>query len=92
MDKPPPIAGFDWDSANLGKCRKRGATAQEIEALLAGTPHVALDEKPSVHEARFLAVGRNGVGRRIFVVFTLRKGNGGFLIRPISAGTCTRKR
>ncbi len=36
-------------------------------------------------EARFLAIGKSPQRRWLFVAFTLRNGDGGTLIRPISA-------
>ena len=85
MDSLPRLAGFDWDTANLGKCGKHGVSPQEIEALLNGTPHVALDGKHSAQEKRFMAMGRTPAGRYVFIVFTLREKDGLTLLRPISA-------
>ena len=79
------IAGFDWDSTNLGKCRKHGVSIEEIEDLLTGNPRIAPDPKHSVSEQRFIAIGRNAVGRPMFVAFTLRRQERRLFIRPISA-------
>jgi uncharacterized DUF497 family protein len=79
------IAGFDWDDANRGKCQKHGVSIEEIEALFADDVRVAPDLKHSAREDRFFAVGRNSVGRPMFVAFTFREQSGRKLIRPVSA-------
>ena len=79
------IAGFDWDGANRGKCEKHGVSANEIEALFRGRPRIAPDLKHSALEDRFIAVGRNLVGRPMFVAFTFRERQGRIFLRPISA-------
>jgi uncharacterized DUF497 family protein len=79
------VEGFDWDEGNRDKCHKHGVSLAEIEALFHGTPRVAPDIRHSVAEQRFIAVGRNGAGRPLFVAFTLREAGGQRLIRPISA-------
>ena len=53
------IARFDWDAANLEKCRKHGASIAANEDLLAGDPRIATDPKHSLAEQRFIAIGRN---------------------------------
>lgn len=53
--------------------------------MLSGSPLVAPDMKHSLNEQRFIAVGRNAVGRPLFVAFTLRRQENGLTIRPISA-------
>ena len=77
--------GFDWDSANRGKCEKHGLTVTAIETFLSGNPRIAPDLKHSGTELRSVAVGRNSQGRAMFVVFTLRAREGRLLIRPLSA-------
>jgi hypothetical protein len=79
------VAGFDWDDANRDKCRKHGVSLVEIEALFASGPGVAPDLGHSGNEDRFVAVGRNEVGRPLFVAFTFREKAGRRLIRPVSA-------
>lgn len=44
--------GFDWDSANQGKCQKHGVSIAEIESLFGGTPLVGPDAKHSGAEQR----------------------------------------
>jgi len=86
-----PFASFDWDDANREKCQKHGVSVDEIEALFRGTPRVAPDRKHSEGEKRFLAVGRNSIGRAMFVVFTLRNKDSQTFVRPISARYMHRK-
>lgn len=82
---PTPIAGFDWDAGNRAKCVKHGVSIAEIEALFQGEPRIAPDTKHSTDEDRFIAAGRNGEGRPLFVAFTFRHDDAGLLIRPVSA-------
>src|SRR5260370_39904805 len=79
------FAGFDRDDANRSKCQKHGVRSQKIEAVFQGKFHVAPDTKHSATEDRFIAIGRTGTGRSLFVAFTIRvKGRQRF-VRPISA-------
>ena len=79
------VAGFDWDEGNREKCRKHGVSIAEIEAVLGGDPLVAPDLRHPAPEDRFIAIGRGGAGRPIFVAFTIRIRKGRRYIRPISA-------
>ena len=79
------VAGFDWDGGNLEKCRKHGVSITEIEILFTQPLTVLQDERHSVFEQRFKAVGRGKFNRPIFLVFTLRNHDGKTFIRPISA-------
>ena len=79
------VAGFDWDKGNSTKCEKHGVSREEIEAFFQGKVWVAPDPKHSEMEERFLALGRTKEGKPMVVVFTLREGKEGALIRPISA-------
>lgn len=86
------FSGFDWDEGNRKKCQKHGVSMDEIEDVFfdEGT-YVGPDPAHSSAEKRFRAVGSNGAGRMIFVVFTLRKQSGETFIRPISARYMHRK-
>jgi uncharacterized protein len=75
----------DWDEANREKCQKHGVSIAEIEAVLRASPRVAPDPAHSVHEDRFVAVGRNPEGRPIFVAFTFCIRHGRLTIRPVTA-------
>lgn len=79
------FAGFDWDEGNDAKCRKHGVSRAEVEALLSDDPAVAPDTAHSADEDRYIAVGRNGGGRPMFVAFTVRLRGGLLLLRPVSA-------
>ena len=79
------IDGFDWDAGNLTKCQKHGVSIEEIESLFLGPQHRPPDHKPSIGEARQLAIGRAASGRPLFVVFTMRLRDGKSMLRPISA-------
>ncbi|HXQ10198.1 MAG TPA: BrnT family toxin [Caulobacteraceae bacterium] len=79
------VDGFDWDDGNRGKCREHGVSVDEIEALFNAEPLVAPDAKHSRSELRFIATGRNGDGRPMFVAFAFRSRDGLSLIRPVSA-------
>ena len=79
------FAGFDRDDANRSKCQKHGVPIAEIEAVFQGSFRVAPDTKHSATEDRFIAIGRSGTGRPLFVAFTIRVKRRQRFIRPISA-------
>jgi uncharacterized DUF497 family protein len=68
-----------WKNAGSTACRS------QIGALLRSDPGIAPDPDHSAQEDRFIAVGRNAAGRRLFVAFTFRMKDGQRLIRPVSA-------
>jgi uncharacterized DUF497 family protein len=82
--------GFDWDRGNRAKCQKHGLSIALIESLFA-RPLAIIPNAPDSHEERRLcAVGQTANGRRVFLVFTLRRKGDKHrgdeqLIRPISA-------
>jgi uncharacterized DUF497 family protein len=74
--------GFDWDDANAHKNweRHRG-TPEEAEDVFFHEPLVVhSDVRHSKGEKRHYALGQTSAGRRLFVVFTVRRK----LIRVIS--------
>lgn len=77
--------GFDWDDGNRGKCQQHGVPFDDIEAMFQRPVAVFPDPFHSRREERFKAIGKNAVGRSVFVVFTLRTRNRETYIRPISA-------
>lgn len=79
------LSGFDWDDGNREKCQRHGVSIGEIEALFLGLPRIAQDPRHSNLEDRFIAVGRNEVGKPLFVAFTFRAFEGMLRIRPVSA-------
>jgi len=83
--------GFDWDHGNRDKCQKHGVSAAEIENLFERTVHVGPDLRHSDQEERFKAIGADSKGRKVLVVFTLRRKPSETLLRPISARYMHRK-
>jgi uncharacterized DUF497 family protein len=76
---------FDWDRGNRAKCQKHGLSIAMIESLFARPLAIIPSAADSREESRFCAVGQTGSGRRVFLVFTLRRKGDKQLIRPISA-------
>jgi uncharacterized DUF497 family protein len=76
---------FDWDRGNRAKCQKHGLSTALIESLFARPLAIIPSATASQEERRFCAVGQTGNGRRVFLVFTLRRNGDRQLIRPISA-------
>lgn len=85
------IEGFDWDDGNSRKnAGKQGVGQSEAEQLFFNEPLLVLeDEKHSMHERRFHALGRTDDRRHLHVTFTLRDADR--LIRVISARDMHRK-
>jgi len=79
------FSGLDWDVGNIEKCQTHGVSVAEIVELFEGEPKFAPDMSHSEAEQRFIATGRNGIGRALFIVFTVREHEGQRLVRPISA-------
>ncbi|MGO9679963.1 MAG: BrnT family toxin [Candidatus Sulfotelmatobacter sp.] len=77
--------GFDWDRGNRAKCQKHGLSIALIESLFARPLAIVPSAADSREESRFCAVGQTSSGRRVFLVFTLRRKGDKQLIRPISA-------
>lgn len=75
--------GFDWDEANTVKIWERHrVTPAEAEDIFFHQPFVVRsDVRHSKTEKRYYALGQTGAGRRLFVVFSIRRK----LIRVISA-------
>ena len=82
---------YEWNAGNLAKCQTHGVTIAEIEHVLDSDPFLAPDHRHSELETRNIAVGPNGSGRPIFVIFTNRIADGRELVRPISARYMHRK-
>lgn len=79
------VFGFDWDTGNIAKCCKHGASIADIEMIFRNNPMIAPDNKHSAQEERFIAIGLSQNRRAMFVAFTLRESGSVALIRPISA-------
>lgn len=74
-----PHEGFEWDSGNISKVQSRLDLAT-VEFAFQGAPFIALDEKHSVSEKRWVLVNQI-LDRFVFVIFTTRHKK----IRVISA-------
>ncbi|MEK6791731.1 MAG: BrnT family toxin [Deltaproteobacteria bacterium] len=89
LDILSECAGFEWDEHNsIKNWQRHGVTPSECEEIFFNRPLVvAEDAKHSAKEARFYALGAADSGRRLFIVFTVRRG----LIRVVSAREMSRK-
>jgi uncharacterized protein len=84
------ITGFQWDDGNARKNEKHGVSTAESEQVFFNAPLLMLeDEKHSVSEPRFHALGKTDDGRLLHITFTLRED--GEKIRVISARDMHRK-
>ena len=83
------IAGFQWDVGNLSKnWEKHQVSSAECEEIFFNQPLILADDKKhSRTEKRHFALGKTNGGRRLFVVFTIRKDT----IRVISARDMSNK-
>ena len=83
------VQGFQWDNGNfLKNWEKHSVSNSECEEMFFNQPIiVADDEKHSRTEKRHFALGKTNGGRRLFVVFTIRKDT----IRVISARDMSKK-
>ena len=81
------VVGFDWEAGSERKSAdKHRVTQAEAEQAFFYRPLlVHEDERHSVSEPRFHALGRTEVGRRLHITFTLREE--ATLIRLISPAT-----
>ena len=75
--------GFDWDDANRDKnWQKHHVAWWECEEVFFNQPlYVSRDQRHSLAEERYYALGKTTNGRLLFVVFTRRRNK----IRIISA-------
>jgi len=83
--------GFEWDAGNSRKSAdKHGVGQGEAEQVFFNAPLLVLsDERHSILEPRYHALGRTDAGRRLMISFTLR--DTGRRIRVISARDMHRK-
>jgi uncharacterized DUF497 family protein len=79
------VVGFDWDAGNERKSADKHRVIQaEAEQAFFNQPLLVLeDDRHSLVETRFHALGRTYDNRRLQIVFTLRRE--ATLIRVISA-------
>lgn len=85
------VTGFDWDEGNILKNQeKHGVGPSEAEQIFFNQPLLTMvDEKHSLYEARYHALGVTDDDRLLHVTFTLRVDD--TLIRVISARDMHRK-
>ncbi len=81
--------GFEWDDSNKDKSWiKHRVSNSECEQIFFNHPLVVhVDAKHSDFEQRYYALGITDLGRKLFVVFTIRNKK----IRIISARDMSRK-
>jgi uncharacterized DUF497 family protein len=80
---------FDWDEGNRDKSRRdHGISCEETERVFYD-PALRLfpDQIHSLVEERYLAYGKNDLGKKLLVSFTMRSGK----IRPISTRRANEK-
>lgn len=88
MKEYPEISGFDWDEGNKDKNLAHGVQNWECEQIFFNEPLVVLnDPKHSIAEDRSAAFGRTEGGRRLVVIFTMRRSK----VRVISARDMNKK-
>jgi uncharacterized DUF497 family protein len=84
----PEFSGFDWDDGNRDKNLKHGVHGWECEQVFFNKPLAILDDsKHSIAENRYAAFGQTDAGRRLVIVYTMRKEK----IRVISARDMDKK-
>jgi uncharacterized protein len=83
------FSGFEWDNGNIDKNRlKHEVEAFEAEQIFFNDPLIVIpDEKHSIQETRYAALGKTDDGRKLTIVFTQRNQ----LIRIISARDMNKK-
>jgi len=76
------IDGFEWDEWNKDKnWTKHKVNIKECEDIFYNNPIFFQDTRHSQKESRFVAYGISDTGRKLTIIFTIRKK----LIRVISA-------
>jgi hypothetical protein len=88
MDEHLKAKEFEWDSFNTDKIRiKHHIEPFECEEVFFNSPFISFDDKHSAVEQRFFALGMTGIGKGLFIVFTVRNAR----LRIISARPMSRK-
>jgi len=84
------ITGFDWDKGNVRKNEKHGVSMAGSEQVFFNTPLLVVeDDKHSIQEPCFHALGKTDDSRLLHITFTKR--HNGEKIRIISARDMHRK-
>ncbi|MAZ78247.1 MAG: hypothetical protein CMF39_06170 [Legionellaceae bacterium] len=83
------LVGFDWNKGNANKnWHRHGVTLIECEQVFFNQPLLlGDDDRHSVSEKRYYALGITNLERRLFIAFTIRSK----LIRVISARDMSKK-
>lgn len=82
------IEGFDWDDSNREKIRlTHNVEPCECEEVFLNQAYIIYDSQHSQNEERWKATGITNKGRKLFIIFTLRKNK----VRVISARDQNRK-
>ena len=84
------VEGFEWDPGNARKNEKHGVTQAEAEQVFVNEPLLLLpDNKHSLNEPQFYALGKTDEERLLHVTFTFRVN--GTRLRIISVRPMHRK-
>ena len=85
------IVGFQWDAGNAYKNHeKHGVSQGEAEEIFFNQPLlIEDDERHSVGESRFVALGVSNTMRSLSIIFTLRSQD--TLIRIVSARSMSKR-
>lgn len=84
------VVGFEWDEGNARKSAdKHGVSQSEAEQVFFNEPLVARDERHSLAELTFHALGQTDAGRLLHVTWMFKQA--GTIIRVISARPMSRK-
>jgi uncharacterized DUF497 family protein len=80
---------FDWDEGNRYKSQNKHNVSQwECEQVFFNNPLLLYEDAKHSHmESRSYALGKTDIGRKLFIVFTIRHS----LIRVISARDMSKK-
>ena len=82
------FSGFEWDGGNRDKNLKHKVQWWECEQLFFNKPLIVLEDAAhSISESRYAAFGKTDAGRRLVVVFTMRRDQ----LRVISSRDMSRK-
>jgi uncharacterized DUF497 family protein len=74
------IAGFDWDSANVGHILRHDVTPFEVEEATGGK-YLVMPARTVKRERRWKLFGKTASGRYLVVVFAIRRK----LLRTVTA-------
>lgn len=74
MKRFPVLLSFEWDKGNIDKNLKHNVTDKESEEVFNNKPlEIFKDIKHSDEEQRYTAYGVTNSGKKLMIVFTIRK-------------------